>query len=97
MDLNQVIIKPVVTEKSSQGWDAGRYTFIVHTKATKIDVKNAIKSLYGIAAQDVNVKYTVEKIRKVGRGRTITKRNRVKTATVNIGKNEKLDMYKFKK
>ena len=41
------IIKPIVTEKAIKLSDKMTYSFYVHSKATKIDVKMAVKELYG--------------------------------------------------
>ncbi|MBI4232736.1 50S ribosomal protein L23, partial [Candidatus Peregrinibacteria bacterium] len=41
------IIQSVVTEKSSNNQAKGQYTFLVAKTATKIDVKHAVKALYG--------------------------------------------------
>ncbi|MBT5016385.1 50S ribosomal protein L23 [Candidatus Peregrinibacteria bacterium] len=96
MDLYHVIKKPVLSEKTTRD-AAGRYTFIVHSKATKIDVKNAIKELYGVKVKSVNVRPTPSKVRLVGRGRKIQKRDRVKKATITLEPGKTIDIYKFSK
>jgi large subunit ribosomal protein L23 len=95
MNLHQVILKPVVTEKSSSAAAAGKYTFVVNKKATKIDVKNAIRTLYGVNVTKVNIIQTPRKIRLVGRGREIEKRQAVKKATITLTAGSKIDVYKF--
>ncbi len=96
MDLHYVIQKPVLSEKTTRDAE-GRYTFIVHPKATKIDVKNAIKLLYGVNVKSVNVRPTPSKVRLVGRGREIKKRDRVKKATITLEPGKTIDIYKFSK
>lgn len=97
MDYTQVLIKPVVTEKTSLEEVNGRYTFIVSGKATKIDIKNAIRHLYGVNVQQVMTRPTPQKVRVIGRGREIVKRQRVKKASITLAKGEKMDLYKFAK
>jgi large subunit ribosomal protein L23 len=97
MDYTQVLIKPVVTEKTTIEETNGRYTFIVNSKATKIDIKNAVRQLYGVDVKQVTVRPTPQKIRLVGRGREIVKRQRVKKASVTLAKGERMDLYKFTK
>ena len=46
MVAEDIIIAPVVTEKSSDGIQEGKYTFKVNKKATKIDIKRAVEKLY---------------------------------------------------
>ena len=49
-----IIIAPVITEKSSEAMADGKYTFKVATYATKIDVKNAVEQLFGVKVLSVN-------------------------------------------
>lgn len=97
MHHTHVLIKPVVTEKTTLEETNGRYTFIVNAEATKVDIKNAIRQLYGVTPKQVTVRPTPQKARVVGRGRTIIKRQAVKKASVTLGKGEKMDLYKFTK
>ena len=54
MDLNSVIIKPLVTEKSThQQATRNSYAFQVNAKANKFDIKNAIEKTYNVKVQDV--------------------------------------------
>ena len=95
MDLTKIIVKAVVTEKTTREETEGKYTFLIHSKATKIDVKNAIKELYGVQVIDVTVRPVQKKVRLVGRGRELVKRARGKRATVKLEKGKKIDIYKF--
>lgn len=95
MHLSQILIQPIVTEKTSRDTENGRYTFLVNKGATKIDIKNAFRSMYGIHAVAVTIRNTVEKIRVVGKGKTIIKRASVKKATVAVTPGTKVDLFKF--
>ncbi len=95
MDLHYVILKPVVSEKTTQEEAQGKYTFMVARKATKIDVKNAIKKLYGVNVTDVTMRPIQKKTRIVGRGREIAKRAAGKKATIKVETGKKIDIYKF--
>jgi len=95
MDLTQTILKQVVTEKTTREEAHGKYTFLVHQKATKIDIKNAIKALYGVNVTDVTIRTVRKKTRFAGRGREITKRAAAKKATVKLESGKKIDIYKF--
>ena len=59
--LYSVIRSFVVTIKSTDGGIRGVYTCDVDSKATKIDIKNAIRALYGADVAKVNVLKTREK------------------------------------
>lgn len=54
MVAEDIIIKPVVTEKSTYAQAEGKYTFKVHKKATKVDVKNAVQKLFGVKVLNVS-------------------------------------------
>jgi large subunit ribosomal protein L23 len=95
MDLSHVLIAPIVTEKSYQQQDKGKYVFRIHQLANKVDVKNAIKKYFGSDAESVNISGVRKKTRTVGRGKTLTKRRAMKKAIVSFGKGVKLDLGKL--
>jgi ribosomal protein L23 len=66
--LYSVIKKFVVTNKSTDGELQGVYTCMIDDAATKIDVKNAIRSLYGKEVEKVNILYTREKFHNTRTG-----------------------------
>ncbi|HEY88592.1 MAG TPA: 50S ribosomal protein L23 [Thermoflexia bacterium] len=54
MNVYDVIIAPVFTEKSeAMKWD-GKYTFEVHTKANKNEIKRAVEVIYNVKVASVN-------------------------------------------
>jgi ribosomal protein L23 len=59
--LYTIIKRFAVTNKSTDGEINGVYTCYVDSSATKIDVKNAFKSIYGVEVEKVNVLKTREK------------------------------------
>ena len=50
----EVIIRPVITEKSNDEMQAGKYTFEVNKKATKVDVAKAVEKLFEVKVLNVN-------------------------------------------
>ena len=55
MKLSQVLIKPIVTEKSNKMTERRRiYAFRVNRKANKLEVKKAVEEFYGVSVVDVN-------------------------------------------
>ena len=63
----EIILAPVVTEKSNDGLQAGKYTFRVKKKATKIDIKNAVEKLFEVKVLNVNTITVKGKEKRVGR------------------------------
>ena len=54
MTAEQVIIKPIVTERSSMDLQEGKYTFKVNKKATKVEIAKAVEKLFGVKVLSVN-------------------------------------------
>ena len=54
MVAEDIIVKPIVTEKSNEDIANGKYVFKVNKKATKIDIKNAVEKLFNVKVLDVN-------------------------------------------
>jgi len=90
------IIRPIVTEKSSIGQETGQYIFLVSKDATKIDVKRAVKEIYGADAAKVRMIIVPVKTRFVGKGREIKKRKIYKKAIVTLKNNKTIDPNKIK-
>ena len=67
MVAEEIILAPVVTEKSSGEIQDGKYTFRVNKKATKIDIKNAVEKLFEVKVLNVNTMTVKGKEKRVGR------------------------------
>jgi large subunit ribosomal protein L23 len=55
MKLSEVLVKPIVTEKSNKLTDSRRqYAFRVNRKANKLEIKKAVEDFYGVKVADVH-------------------------------------------
>jgi large subunit ribosomal protein L23 len=91
MNLSQILIKPVLTEKSVHQEVQRKYTFVVHQDATKVDVKQAFKALYGADVEKVNITQGLPKSR-MGRGRKpMEKRHATRRAVITLKEGQKLE------
>jgi large subunit ribosomal protein L23 len=54
MDARQIVIRPVVSEKSYSAVDENKYTFEVHPKATKHNVRAAVEEIFNVSVIGVN-------------------------------------------
>lgn len=90
------IIRPVITEKAIKLNEKMTYTFYVNPKATKIDVKMAVKELYGQDVKDVRMTKNPAKTRG-SRSNVVTKRNQRKKAIVTLKGGKKIDLNKVTK
>ena len=72
MDHSQVIIRPVVSEKSYVLASAGKYTFRVHDDAHKTQIRQAIEALFDVKVVDVRTSSVKSKPKRRGliHGRT---------------------------
>ena len=61
-----IIIKPIITEKSNDGLQDGKYTFKVNKKATKVDIARAVEALFEVKVINVNTITVKGKEKRVG-------------------------------
>ena len=62
----EIIVKPIITEKSSTGVAEGKYTFKVAKKATKVEIANAVEALFNVKVLNVNTMTVKGKEKRVG-------------------------------
>ena len=67
MVAEDIIIRPIITEKSNDGLQEGKYTFEVNKKATKIDIARAVEKLFEVRVLKVNTMIVKGKAKRVGR------------------------------
>ena len=60
-----IIVAPVITEKSSMDMQEGKYTFEVNKKATKVDIANAVEKLFEVKVLKVNTMTVKGKTKRV--------------------------------
>ena len=92
-DPREVIIKPIVSEKSYNLIDQGKYTFEVDPRSNKTEIKQAIEVIFGVKVASINTLNRQGKTRrtKFGQGkRKDTKRAIVtlKSGTIDIFSNQ---------
>ena len=72
MFAEDIILKPVLTEKGYDGIAEKKYTFIVKKDANKIQIKQAIESLFGVQVASVNTVTCKGKLKRMGRNEGYT-------------------------
>jgi large subunit ribosomal protein L23 len=91
-----VILKPIITEKMTQmGEKLNRYGFIVDKKANKLQIRKAIKEIYGVEISEINtlVCHGKGKSRYTKTGVITGKSPSYKKAIVTLAKGETIDFY----
>jgi large subunit ribosomal protein L23 len=90
-DPRTLILRPVVTERTTDASEAGIYTFIVAKDANKVEIRQAIESLFGVKVAGVRTMNYRGKWRRVGR--SIGRRPAYKKAVVQLAAGERIDVY----
>lgn len=62
-----IILKPVITEKSTDGLQEGKYTFKVDKNANKLEIAKAVEELFDVKVAKVNTVNCKGKTKRVGR------------------------------
>lgn len=91
-----IIHKPIVTEKMTEkGEDLGQYGFVVDKKATKLQIKGAIESLYDVKVESINTMIygPKTKTRYTKSGVISGKTKAVKKAIVTLKEGDVIDFY----
>ena len=94
----EIILRPVVSEKSIDESGRGKYTFAVHQRANKIQIKAAVEELYkkeGVTVMSVNVLTTKAKEKRRGtrRGRIIGHTTPWRKAIVTLAPGQKIEFF----
>lgn len=96
MNLADVLIRPVVTEKINQQTEKfGRYYFIVDKRANKLEIKRAVEQFYGVSVKGVNtvVAPGKNKTRFTKAGFISGRKPSRKKAIVTVAKGETIDIF----
>ena len=67
MFAEDIIIKPVLTEKGYDGIADKKYTFIVKKNANKTEIKDAVEKIFGVKVEKVNTVSCKGKLKRMGR------------------------------
>ncbi|MDR3128498.1 MAG: 50S ribosomal protein L23 [Bifidobacteriaceae bacterium] len=87
-----ILIKPVISEKSYSRIDDGKYTFVVADDANKTEIKNAVQKIFDVKVVKVN---TLNRKGKVSRTKigTLSKRSDQKHAIVSVAAGQTIDVF----
>ena len=91
MDPRQVIIRPVVSEKSYALMAEGKYTFRVHDRSNKTQVRQAVEEVFGVRVQGVRTAWVKPKPKR--RGYSSGKRRQWKKAIVTLHPEDSIELF----
>jgi large subunit ribosomal protein L23 len=92
-DPRDVIIKPVVSEKSYALLDTGAYTFVVHPDANKIEIRQAVESIFNVRVRKVTTLNRPGKRKRNRRSFTFGKKADTKRAIVTLAGGDRIDLF----
>lgn len=90
MNVNQVLVKPAITEKSTILQESGKYTFRVAPQANKVEIKAAVEKNFDVTVLDVNVTMTHGKRKRYGP--RLSKKPDFKKAVVTLKSGDRINL-----
>jgi large subunit ribosomal protein L23 len=90
-DHRDVLIKPVVSEKSYGLLDENKYTFVVRPDANKTEIKIAVEKVFNVKVTGVNTLNREGKRRRTRFG--VGKRPNTKRAIVTVAEGQRIDIF----
>lgn len=91
MEPTQVIIRPVISEKSFALAETGKYTFRIHDRAHKTEVRQAVERLFGVGVVEVRTAWVSPKPKR--RGYTSGRSRRWKKAIVQVRQGQTIPIF----
>jgi len=92
-DPRDIIIKPVVSEKSYGLMEADVYTFLVHVEATKPEIHDAIQTIFGVKVLKVNTLNRKGKFRRTRNTNRLGKTAATKRAIVTLEAGSRIPLF----
>ena len=89
----EVLLRPIVSEKSYALMEDGVYVFAIAPDATKIDVRHAVETAFGVRVTKVNTLNRKGKRRRNRRTNTVGTRPSTKRAVVTLAGNDRIDLF----
>ena len=88
-----IIIKPVVSEKSYAAYDANVYTFVVAGDANKIEIRHAIEEIFSVKVTNVNTVNRKGKRKRNRRTGTWSSRPDERRALVSLADGDRIEIF----
>jgi large subunit ribosomal protein L23 len=92
-DPRDVILRPVVSEKSYGLLDHGVYTFIVHPDANKIEIRQAVEKIFDVRVTNVNTLNRKGKRKRQRKKPIFGKRADTKRAIVTLAEGDRIPLF----
>lgn len=67
MEMHDLLLKPVITEKTTMLMSDGKYTFRVPLKANKVEIRKAVEQVFNVHVTKVNTIRVLGKVKRMGK------------------------------
>ncbi len=91
MEARDILIRPLISERSTDLMQDGKFVFIVDKRANKIQIAQAVKEIFNVTVEDVNTINVKGKTKR--RGRTVGKTASYKKAIVKLKAGETIEFF----
>ena len=91
MNMHDLLLKPVITEKTTMMMSDGKYTFKVPLHANKVEIRKAVEAIFGVKVKSVATLRTMGKFKRMGE--YIGKRPDYKKAIVTLQEGETIEFF----
>lgn len=88
-----IVLRPVVSEKSYGAFDANVYTFVVAPDANKIEIRRAVESIFNVRVTNVNTINRKGKRKRNRRTGNWSKRSDEKRALVSLAPGDRIEIF----
>jgi large subunit ribosomal protein L23 len=92
-DPRDIVLRPVVSEKSYALLDSNVYTFIVAPDANKIEIKQAVEAIFNVKVTRISTLNRKGKLKRNRRSNTMGKRPDTKRAIVTLAADDRIDIF----
>ena len=91
MDARDILVRPLITERTTQLMAEGKYVFVVAKAANKIEIAKAVEGIFKVKVAKVNTVNVLGKKKRMGR--TQGKRPDYKKAIVKLAPGETIEFF----
>ena len=91
MEARDILIRPLITERTTDLMAEGKYVFVVDKNANKIQIADAVKEVFNVKVEDVNTVNVKPKTKRMGR--SVGKTAGYKKAIVKLAAGETIEFF----
>ena len=91
MEARDILIRPLLNERSTDLMEEGKFVFVVDKRANKIQIAQAVKEIFNVTVEAVNTMNYKGKPKR--RGRTVGRTNSYKKAIVKLKAGETIEFF----